>query len=702
MKRLIYLGSLLVLGAMLSAQTSEAGPGEVRKVEVFPANGEIRVEITLSAAVTPSVETAQYPDRLVLKLPGTVSEAQQKRINVQQLGVRSVRFGLNHSEPPETRLVVDLDQAHPYKILTDGAKIILVVEPTLSVSASQRNAPAAAATRPLISSLGRRPDSGDAQSGSQSSQGGVLLTPPPAGPPINFPASSGNSQAATAPSNPPSARHPNFASLQQGTVFPNQGAPGAGVPPPVSGVPTTSGLDNRNIQSSANANVEPGPAQKPLPKEPKVATSVSPEPATSVRQDTITSLPQSSGQGVAKPAEQKPAEVSTQTAAASSGQTTAQGSSQSVAQVSSPGAQAPDQNLSKGSSQNIAQTPPTGTPPAANQNVAEVSGQNTPQSLNQNVTKPAEQKPAEVSTQTAVANSGQTTTQGTSKNVAQLTAPRSAQPPDQNLAQGLSPSVTATLPPAAAGAANKQAAEAIGQGGSQARPSIAATSDQQPPGSSRQQVEKNLAPEVAAAPAPTPTENSTPNVAQESNIPNASEGSGENVAQESSAGAEGSGQGRAPMLTTRPGENADFRTAFRVKYVAQDAAYLDGGRAAGLAEGMKLVVRDLPNVGAVAAAGADSNAAGDIAELEVLSVAETSAVSELHVPKRPVKVGDLAYLSSADQQALVEKNALSATRKYPAVVSFTENDTLDDEARAEVPKPPLPSVNRARGRIGFD
>jgi hypothetical protein len=85
-----------------------------------------------------------------------------------------------------------------------------------------------------------------------------------------------------------------------------------------------------------------------------------------------------------------------------------------------------------------------------------------------------------------------------------------------------------------------------------------------------------------------------------------------------------------------------------------------------------------------------------------LSVAETSAVTEIHTPKRPVKVGDLAYLSSADQQALVEKNALSATRKYPAVVSFTENDTLDDEAREEVPKPPLPSVNRARGRVGFD
>lgn len=36
------------------------------------------------------------------------------------------------------------------------------------------------------------------------------------------------------------------------------------------------------------------------------------------------------------------------------------------------------------------------------------------------------------------------------------------------------------------------------------------------------------------------------------------------------------------------------------------------------------------------------------------------------------------------------------------MVSFTEGDTLDEEVREEVPRPPLPSVNRARGRIGFD
>ncbi len=145
----------------------------------------------------------------------------------------------------------------------------------------------------------------------------------------------------------------------------------------------------------------------------------------------------------------------------------------------------------------------------------------------------------------------------------------------------------------------------------------------------------------------------------------------------------------------------NLHTVFRVKYVAEGVAYLDGGSSAGLKEGMKLEVRD----DALPARQGDSTSATDprvVAELEIGGVAETSSVADIHSPKRPVKVGDLAYLSSSDAEALVALRTLSPTRQYPAVISFTEGDTLDEEARDEVPRPPLPSVNRARGRIGFD
>jgi hypothetical protein len=156
----------------------------------------------------------------------------------------------------------------------------------------------------------------------------------------------------------------------------------------------------------------------------------------------------------------------------------------------------------------------------------------------------------------------------------------------------------------------------------------------------------------------------------------------------------------APDMAALAVANPGVRTEFQVKYVDQDAAYLDGGRSSGLTVGMKLTVKNKKP-----AAGADANTSLDkpVAELVVVGLAETSAVTEIHTPKRDVVPGDLAYLSSDDLQALVQQHASGSTRKYPAVITFTEGgDALDEEAHAFVPQPPLPSVNRASGRIGFD
>jgi len=133
--------------------------------------------------------------------------------------------------------------------------------------------------------------------------------------------------------------------------------------------------------------------------------------------------------------------------------------------------------------------------------------------------------------------------------------------------------------------------------------------------------------------------------------------------------------------------------------VEQESAYLDGGRSSGLTEGLKLVVKSpTPDGGSKASTGNEP-----LAELVVVAVAETSAVTEIHKPTRDVTPGDIAYLSAEGIEAVVEQHALGATRKYPAVITFTEGgDALDEEARAFVPRRPLPSVNRAAGRIGID
>lgn len=159
----------------------------------------------------------------------------------------------------------------------------------------------------------------------------------------------------------------------------------------------------------------------------------------------------------------------------------------------------------------------------------------------------------------------------------------------------------------------------------------------------------------------------------------------------------------------------EMHTAFRVRYVNGANVYVEGGRNAGLAEGTRLVVRagaasttaesaDRESQPPAKAAETSDDAPGltTIAELKVVAVAETSAVCEVISSTRPLVAGDMATLPQQEIEKLVEKHALSNTRNYPAVVSFTEGDPMDEDVRDAIPRPPLPEVNRAQGRIGFD
>src|SRR5215471_14118446 len=64
-----------------------------------------------------------------------------------------------------------------------------------------------------------------------------------------------------------------------------------------------------------------------------------------------------------------------------------------------------------------------------------------------------------------------------------------------------------------------------------------------------------------------------------------------------------------------------IRTKFTVKYVAEGVAYLNAGRGAGLAPGMKLLVRRMVN------APAGNRQSEVVAQLSIASVAQNSAVA---------------------------------------------------------------------------
>jgi hypothetical protein len=589
MHRTRLLPVLLLLLSSMGVAQSTKGAAEIEQLQVKREGSDVRIEVILTGAVQPAVETATNPDRLVLTLPGTLSDAKQKHFLLNANGVHGVRVGLNNANPPVTRVVVDMESALPYTVDTNGKSIVVHVQSGDSAVASKRSGPVPAASAPLIGVFRRKAEPTPVPDQSTTAQAPIPV--PPKLPPINFP----EKQPATTPANSsttsatatPSATHPKVGSLQQGTVFPGMGTPGAGSVP---------------VAQAQSAATQP-PAASPKP----LAVTVTQGNASTTGAPVVTTTPGGTAQAPA---------VTAATTAPQNNQ---------APQLTKAAPSTTTTNQIAVSAAPVSTTAPPSTATVTGSTPSSAGAPNiSTKVMSATVTPPVASQAAPAAT-AAPTSAPPVTTAATS-------------PAGGTLASQAAPVTSATPAPTSASAATTPAVT---------KPETL-----------------DVTPEAVEA---TPE----PPVAQE--VPAA-----------------------LALRATHP----DFRTTFKIKYVAEGVAYLDGGRSAGLTEGMKLVVRDTPT-GSIASA-ADGNADNVVAELEVMSVADASAVTDIHTPKRDVKAGDLAYLSSQDEQALVQENTLSATRKYPTVISFTDADALDDEARAEVPRPPMPSINRARGRIGFD
>jgi hypothetical protein len=90
-------------------------------------------------------------------------------------------------------------------------------------------------------------------------------------------------------------------------------------------------------------------------------------------------------------------------------------------------------------------------------------------------------------------------------------------------------------------------------------------------------------------------------------------------------------------VLTLQAADPNLLTVFCVKYVADGVVYLDGGSSSGLGESMKLEVRDT-NLPVQQGASVDPGDPQVVAELEVTAAAETSAVADIHSPKRLSKL----------------------------------------------------------------
>jgi type IV pilus assembly protein PilQ len=143
---LVFTVAAVAAAAAQTPATQPAGQrSELERVNVVRGTDDIRVEISSRGVVTPKLSALDSPARVVVDLPETFMAAGRTRIPVGIAGVKDVRIGSDGQTPPNTRIVVDLDQACTYE-LTPGPAGKLVLTLHAQTVARQTSAPTVAQT----------------------------------------------------------------------------------------------------------------------------------------------------------------------------------------------------------------------------------------------------------------------------------------------------------------------------------------------------------------------------------------------------------------------------------------------------------------------------------------------------------------------------------------------------------------------------
>ena len=127
---------------------SAARPVQVKHVSVVRGKSGMEIEISASAAVTPKVMKLTAPDRLVVDLPNAVPVGAPRPILVNGPEIKAVRMGRYQTNPPVTRVVVDLTSPQDYVIANSGNKLSVRLQPVMAQAEKPAEPTAMAAVQP--------------------------------------------------------------------------------------------------------------------------------------------------------------------------------------------------------------------------------------------------------------------------------------------------------------------------------------------------------------------------------------------------------------------------------------------------------------------------------------------------------------------------------------------------------------------------
>jgi hypothetical protein len=137
--------SAALVAILLSQSAAVAQTAQIQGVRLLPSTTAVEIEIQMSHAVAPHAQMVPSPDRLVIDFPEATPGPQLRALTVNRGDVKGVRVGLFESNPPTTRVVLDLKSPVGFQIFPSGKSVMIKLggpaTPAVSESIPEPEAP---------------------------------------------------------------------------------------------------------------------------------------------------------------------------------------------------------------------------------------------------------------------------------------------------------------------------------------------------------------------------------------------------------------------------------------------------------------------------------------------------------------------------------------------------------------------------------
>ncbi len=140
------VGLILSVGLWPRTTQAQTTPSSVERLAVVGSEQGLGIQINTSGPVTTEAQILTGPDRLVVDFPGALPGRELRGLRLNRGEIRAVRAGLWRSDPPVTRIVIDLDGPTAYR-LVPTSKAILVRLGAQPMMASAENYPGVSVER---------------------------------------------------------------------------------------------------------------------------------------------------------------------------------------------------------------------------------------------------------------------------------------------------------------------------------------------------------------------------------------------------------------------------------------------------------------------------------------------------------------------------------------------------------------------------